>query len=135
MIENFLSDFTNVLHLPKAKGAELNQELLDFVSQYQNHFQSYIFSASSAHFLEKMRPKLVPPFTNIYSSKEMGLSKFKPSSYRRLLKILDCSAQKVLFTDDKKANVEAAQQAGLKTIHFKNTSYFLKKVEEIIYEK
>lgn len=131
MIKALLFDFSYVLYLPQNKG-QLNQELLRFVTVSQAQFASYIFSASAPQLLEQLRPELVPPFVDIFSSKKLGLSKYKPQAYQQLAKKLKLSPQQILFTDDRIENIRAAREAGWQTIHFKNTDYFLKKAKKLL---
>ena len=131
MITTIIFDFSYVLYLPQNEG-KLNQDLIQFVTDNQTQFANYIFSASTPQTLDHFRPQLIPPFIDIFSSKELGLSKYKAQTYQSLATKLGLSPQQILFTDDKLDNVAAAQKADLQTIHFKNTAYFLKKAKKLL---
>lgn len=57
-------------------------------------------------------------FKVVLSSCYLGLRKPDPAIYKRALDILGRPAERILFIDDRAANVAAAQAQGIKTIHF-----------------
>ncbi|MBU0576278.1 hypothetical protein KJ707_01235 [Patescibacteria group bacterium] len=133
MITALVVDFSWVLAFPGSTGGlELNHELIDFVKSNQSKIRSYIFSASSIVTLDKIKPQLIPPFVEIFSSKELGLYKHQPDSYRQLAKIIDTLPNQILFTDDKELNVEAAKIAGLQTFLFTDTPDLIKKITRLL---
>ena len=62
--------------------------------------------------------KLREYFEIALSSCYLGLRKPKPEIYRRALDILGRPPQRVLFIDDRKENVAAAEASGIKAIRF-----------------
>jgi len=116
---------------PWQKYLELNDELIKFVKK-QNNLNSYIFSASSKNMLKEMKFHLIPPFIEIFSSKELGLYKHQSESYRQIVKILNTAPEKILFIDDNDSNIEAAQIAGMQTIHYQNNQDFIKRFQLLI---
>lgn len=151
MISTLLFDFSWVLSFPYSRGTgagsaykqaglnqhpwqkylELNDELIEFVKK-QSSLNSYIFSASSKNMLREMRSHLIPPFIKIFSSKELGLYKHQPESYQHLAEILKTTPKQTLFIDDNEPNIEAAQAAGMQTIHYQNNQDFIKKFQLLI---
>jgi putative hydrolase of the HAD superfamily len=65
---------------------------------------------------------LRPLFKVALSSCYLGLRKPEPTIYRRALEILGRPPERVLFIDDRVENTVAAQEAGMKTIHFSGAS-------------
>lgn len=57
-------------------------------------------------------------FTVALSSCYLGLRKPDPAIYKRTLDILGRPAERILFIDDRAANIAAAQAQGIRTIHF-----------------
>lgn len=55
-----------------------------------------------------------------FSSCYLGMRKPEPAMYRRALDILGKPAERVLFIDDRAENAQAAADAGMKAIEFKN---------------
>ncbi len=151
MITTLLFDFSWVLAFPQSKNTgtnaaykqakinhhpwqeylELNNELINFVKK-QDSLSSYIFSASSKKMLTEIRTHLIPPFIETFSSKELGIYKYQPESYKRIAKILDTAPEQILFIDDKDSNVQAASEAGMQTIQFINNQDFIKKFSSLI---
>jgi HAD superfamily hydrolase (TIGR01509 family) len=117
---------------PWRKYLTLNQELINFVHQTRAKYPSYIFSASSKKMLEEMRTHLIPPFIKIFSSKELGLYKYRSESYERIAKILDTAPEQILFIDDSESNIQAARKAGMQTIRFLNNQDFIKKASNLL---
>lgn len=131
MIKALVVDFTNVLYQPFAPSEPINQELLNFIKQ-QDELNCYVFSASSPQVLADYRSQLIPPLTELISSKELGLSKYKVQTYQTLAERLKIKPAEILFVDDKLENVNAARDAGCQVIHFQETEQFLRRVEEYL---
>lgn len=110
----------------------LNQEVIDFVEQIQNKYPSYIFSASSRSMLREIKENLVPPFVDVFSSKELGQYKHQPKSYQHIAQLINLTPEQILFVDDNTSNIEAAKQAGMSTIEFESNQDFLKKVKPLL---
>lgn len=60
------------------------------------------------------------------ASCEVGLCKPEPEIYRQLLDKYQLVPQETIFADDNRGNAEAAFQAGITGIHFKNVKSFCK---------
>jgi len=61
-----------------------------------------------------------PFIEHAYMSHQIGIRKPDPDYFHHILDDLKASAEEVVFIDDHPANVEAANQAGVRGIHFKN---------------
>ncbi len=151
MINTLLFDFSWVLAFPysanigsskayqKSKAENqpwqnylvINQELIDFIKQNQSKYKNYIFSASSQDLLNEIKQNLIPPFLDVFSSKELNFYKHRPEGYKQISSMIKTKPNQILFVDDNEANIQAANQAGLKTIHFLNTADFIKKFNKL----
>lgn len=148
MISAFIIDFSWVLVFPHQgqsasrafhtssrswrEELSVNEELLGFIEAQGPTSASYIFSGSSPTMLETIRPTFVPPFTDIFSSKELGLSKDNPESYLELARRINKKPEEILFTDDRSYHVEAAEEAGLHGIVFISTEQFVSQATRLL---
>jgi FMN hydrolase / 5-amino-6-(5-phospho-D-ribitylamino)uracil phosphatase len=57
-------------------------------------------------------------FEHVVASHDIGVRKPDPAFYRRLCELVEAPADRILFVDDRKVNVEAAATAGLRVHHF-----------------
>jgi putative hydrolase of the HAD superfamily len=65
-------------------------------------------------------------------AKDFGWAKDLPASYTAAAKELGTIPAEILFTDDKITNVEAAEAAGITSIHFENNQQFIAKLEKLL---
>ena len=70
-------------------------------------------------------------FSTFFSSCFVGVRKPKQQIYETALHVLYTQAQKCLFIDDRKENVDAAEKTGIDSIHLKEVN----KLEEALKEK
>jgi epoxide hydrolase-like predicted phosphatase len=64
-------------------------------------------------------------FDEIVLSGDLGIVKPDSEIYKYTLKKLDISAAEAIFIDDRKANVDAAEACGIRSILFKDTPTFV----------
>lgn len=69
-----------------------------------------------------------PIFDNIFSAKELGLSKKDPQAYIAIVEKLGVKPDEIIFIDDTLLNIETAKKAGLQTIQFKSNTEFFRKI-------
>ncbi|MGD1839378.1 MAG: HAD family hydrolase [Thermonemataceae bacterium] len=113
-----------LLDIPAARIALLQQ----LQSQYRLfllsntnpiHFEAVeqiLYKASGvAHFHQL--------FEKVYLSYEMGKAKPEAAIYQQVLKENTLEAAATLFIDDSLANIEAAQQLGIQTVHIEPEQY------------
>ena len=65
------------------------------------------------------------------SSCYLGLRKPEPAIYKRAIDILGSPAERILFIDDRKGNVEAAQGAGIHAVQFTGEKDLREKMAEL----
>ncbi len=70
-------------------------------------------------------------FEQVVLSGDLGIVKPSPGIYTRTLEILRISAAEAIFVDDRKTNVDAAIDCGMRGILFTNTPTFEQEFERI----
>lgn len=133
MIRVVLSDFSYVLANPKDNGWEINQQLLVYYQKLQkNQISINIYTASQVCELPEIKAKLTPVVSQIFSSKQLNLTKTEPKSYYRLAKKLNHLPEEIVFVDDQLVNVEAAREAGMQIVYFTTTQEAVKKLAALV---
>ncbi len=156
MITTFLFDFSRVLIHPKdslysgglnelhnelnAKNIPykffdyfvINQELLDFLKTIKSKINLAVFTKETLQNRPEVRVKIDPVFDNIFSAKELNLSKKDPHSYLFVCKKLKVEPRNVLFIDDTVKNIEAAEKAGLDTTHYVSNAILIEKLKVLL---
>ena len=69
-------------------------------------------------------------FELIVSSSDVGYGKPDIRIYRELIKIINISPKDILFVDNREENLKPAEGLGMKTYHFRDSSEFIKWLEE-----
>lgn len=93
-----------------------NRSLCEIVDS--GRYQSYVLSSGSQRFLQSLQNKLVPPFSDILSTKQLGKPKFKIATFKWFCKEYQLTPSQVLFLDDQAQNIAAASATGLQTHQF-----------------
>lgn len=111
----------------------LNQELLEYIKQHKENYKTVILSASEFTLDQPIVKEAVQPyFEQILMAKEYGWAKDIPASYKAAAEELKVDPEEILFTDDKTSNIEAAQAAGITSIHFENNKQFIAALEKAL---
>lgn len=135
MITTLLFDFANVLMFSGGVGEEryvFNTKLVEFIKEQQINYPAHVFSNLPLTILDQAKPVLIPPFVSFLSARDLGLSKTNSESYTTVAKMLGAKPEEILFCDDQLHNIEAAQQAGLQTIHFESTQQYMRKAKPLL---
>ncbi len=90
----------------------LNTELLMHLRQIAVRIPLYLFTDGRLHELPEVASKLSGVFRRIVTVEALGHTKAQASAYESLAKLLGYTPGKLIFVDDKPANVAAAQAAG-----------------------
>lgn len=149
MIKAILSDFARVILFPKDKSYhgrldelqaelnkkseshnffdyfELNQELLDYFKSLKEKVSVNIFTSADTYKIPEVHQLLTPVFDSFFYSVELGVKKTDPVTYQMLAQKLNVKPEEVVFIDDEDKNIEAARQAGLKTVLYKDNQSLL----------
>lgn len=70
-------------------------------------------------------------FQFAFSSCYLGLRKPEPAIYRRVLEILGVRAERILFIDDREANVAGARAAGMRAVRFEGAAALQPALEDM----
>jgi putative hydrolase of the HAD superfamily len=70
------------------------------------------------------------PFDPCLLSHEIGADKPNAEAYRILIERLDCQADEIVFIDDKRENVEAAQKEGIDAILFESHDQIVSELQK-----
>ena len=155
MIKALLFDFSRVLLFPKeekytgklndliAKVSQklhfhffdyfvFNAELLAYLENIKDRYDLYIFTTGAIQNELQVRRRVDAVFRKLYSAKKMGLSKKDPNSYKHIAHDLKLKPNEILFIDDALENIEAAQSANLKTIHYISNKQLLHDLEMLL---
>lgn len=101
-------------------GDEIDEELVAFIRQLKNRYQTAIVS----NYADNLRPELTykfgiaDAFDEIIISCEEGVTKPDPEIFLRALDRLGRAPAEAVFIDDFLHNVQAAQAVGMAAIHF-----------------
>ena len=156
MITTILSDFSFVILFPKDKKYrgklndlntdltnklgkynffeyfELNSDLLEFYKSLKSRYSINIFTSGNIQNNEEVRKVINPFFEKIYTAKEFNLEKNKPQAYKIIAKKLNKEPGEIIFIDDQKENVQAAQEAGLKTVLYKDLEQLKSELKKVL---
>ena len=111
------------------------QESIDLLIELKSKkFQSYVLSNWSAETFKGMPENysFLKLFDGILISGEYKLIKPDPSSYKLAIKLFNIIPEETVFIDDKKENIEAANDLNFKTIHITNPSKIKDKIKKYI---
>lgn len=155
MIKYIISDFSKVLLFPKDENYsgklndlhkknlesgdynfweqfELDQKLFDYYKELSNNYDLFIFTSEYIQDYPPVRKILDTLFRKIFIALEMDVKKDDPLAYQKLSELLDCSPEEVIYIDDSKTNVDAANEAGMKAILHKTTDQTITEVKKKI---
>lgn len=149
MIKVFISDFWHVVLFPKdfqirgsstklskVVGMEytLNEELLTFYSKIKKEYslQLAIYSSGSLFKMPELQPFLTPIFDKGYSVSDIRFEKDNPDSFRFLAKQFNVQTSEMIFIDDTPDNLEAAVEAGVMTVHYRNNEQAIAEINDLL---
>lgn len=154
MIKAIVSDFSRVLLFPKDRTYQgtlnglhkelaqkpgynaldhfdLNIDLLDYYQSLKNKVKLYIFTSDIIQDAPEFQQYLQPVFTKIYSASKLNIDKKDISAYKKITAELELSTQEILYIDDNRKNIEAAETAGLKTLLYQNNEDLFTKIGKL----
>ncbi len=101
---------------------ELNRNLLDYIEQVKIAKPAYLFTSESIQEDPAIKDILGQYFGKVYSAMELGMSKKDPETYKFIARDLKLDVSDILFIDDSLSNVEAAINAGMPAIQYKDNN-------------
>ncbi len=136
MITHILSDFAGVLFFTDLRHIQLSDEQrinADFISYIkQTQLPATVISSANQATLEARRLLLCPPFLDVVSVTDRGSSKSDPLFYTDFCREIATQPNETLFIDDSAHKIQAAQQAGLQTVHFHSTDQATSDIEKML---
>lgn len=97
----------------------INTELFRFIDSIKEKIPSAIFTAGNMQNDGEIFEILDNLFVDIETTEIIGSPKNDPKAYEKICKTYHSKPEQVIFIDDLERNVNAAKQAGLKTIQYK----------------
>lgn len=127
-----LDDFVERL----LSGEVKNYELMDYIAGLRKKYKTGILSNIGAGSLRKRfdEEELELHFDAVVASGEIGYSKPTLKAYEIAAQKLGVDPSECIFTDDRYAFCQAAQEAGMKAIVFEDFSQFKRELELMIAE-
>ncbi len=101
---------------------ELNRGFMDYLETIKNKMPLYMFTSEWIQNDPAIKDMLSQLFIKVYSAEEMGLSKKDPEAYKVIAREIKLNPEEILFIDDSAGNVEAAEDAGMPAIQFKDNN-------------
>lgn len=112
----------------------IDPEVLNDVRQYHQHYQTSLLS----NYSEALRPMLADhwrmdgAFDQIVISCEVHMIKPHVDIYQYTLQKLGCTANEVIFIDDKAVNIDGARAVGMQAFQFLNRQEMNLKIREVV---
>lgn len=101
----------------------LNDEMVSIVKILrQNHYSSVLLSNANTAFIYTVLNKhgIAPLFDEIIISSEIGFAKPSKEIFDYTLQKLKADHNEVIFIDDRRENIQAAERLGIKSLVFTN---------------
>ena len=154
MLNTILTDFSRVLLLPKDSSYTgklnrlhkelsekdphypffdhfvLNEDLLNFYKNLKTKFSLHIFTTGTIQDHPEVRKMIDPIFDNVFSAEEFSLHKNAPHAYNFIARKINKSPNEIIFVDDKRQNLEAAEKVGVTTILYRGNEKLFAAFEE-----
>ena len=123
MIKFILWDFYNVLYFPRHD--EVNTELFEFIEDHNKRVGFGVLSAVHTDLSEWLQArKLASYFMFIKTTQEFDMPKTDPGIYEPIIASFELKPSEVLLVDDLSENLNAAKEAGLKTLRYVKSRSF-----------
>ncbi|MCL4560236.1 MAG: HAD family phosphatase [Chloroflexi bacterium] len=116
------------------RGDRLDDKLVDFIESLRPRLKTAVLSNAWPEARQTFFRvyHLGQYFDHIFISAEMGVAKPDPAIFRVTLDRLGVTAVEAIFIDDALENVLAAEQLGLKAIHFTGTKAVIRETLELL---
>ncbi len=156
MINTILSDFSHVILFSKDKTYtgklndlndkllneygdydffnyfELNQPLLDYYKSLKEKCSINIFTSGTVQNNLSVRKIIDPIFDNIYAAMDFGVIKTDSTAYELIASKINKKTNEILFVDDQKENLQAAEIAGMTAVLYKDILQFKEEAKKVL---
>ena len=136
-LKEFLTKTKMTISLDKMKefirsNNIIDNEMLDLLKQLKKNYPVFALTNDVSEWLEYRINKfnLNQYFDLIISSSDVGLAKPDVAMYECLLEKLNLKPEEIVFIDNRKENIVAAVNLGIKSFHFTNREKFQEWLKE-----
>lgn len=114
-------------------GYRWNSEMLDFVRSLKPDYKTGILSDAWADARESMEDIINKDlFDAIVFSAEEGVLKPDPVLFQRALEHLGVKPEEAILLDDREANIQGAQEFGMRGVHFTETNKAIEDIKSLL---
>ena len=115
-------------------GDRLDSHLVDFIRGLRGEFTTVLLSNAWDNLRQLLREiwEIEDLFDHIFISAELDLAKPDPAIYQHVIDKLGQDPSEMIFIDDFIENIEAAREAGINAIHFRNRDQALFELAEYL---
>jgi len=115
-------------------GDRVDGALIEYIRSLREGYKIGLLSNAFDDLREYVTTvwKFADAFDDLLISAEVGLVKPDPAIYRLALQRLAVQADRAVFIDDMRANVEGARRVGLQAIHFNNPAQAQAELKNLI---
>ncbi len=110
----------------------LNKELLAYYRELNEVLPVFIFTSDSIQDHPAIKEELAQTFRGVFSAKELNTSKDEVRSYTKLAELLHIKTGEILYIDDQQKNIDAATDAGCKTLLFVDTTSLIQNLKQLL---
>lgn len=115
-----------------AASSSIDPSLVDIASTLKSKYQISLLSNASSALRGKLDEEgLIPLFSDIVISSEIGVGKPDIEIFEIALQRLGAKAEQVVFIDDNPHNIEASSSIGIKSILYKDSSSLKEELEKL----
>jgi len=114
-----------------------DMDLFEYLKRLKGKYKLALLSVMPRNVQEIIRehfPEFEAVFDQVVISCDVHMVKPDPEIYQFTLNQIGCLADEVVFIDDTKENIEAAEKLGIRSILFKNREQAIDELETILAE-
>lgn len=112
--------------------ADLNKDVVEIIKRLKRNYKVFLFSNFISELIRKLldNHNITDYFDEIIISSEYKMKKPDPKFFELLLRTTGVKKNEILFVDDRKDNIEAAREFGIKAINFVDAKKLVKDLRE-----
>lgn len=111
---------------------KLDKDLLDFISNLKKHYRIGLFTNAINTTIYKLLGDNIELFDIKLISSEVKLIKPDTKIFELAIKLSGVTAEEILFIDDNKVNIDAANSMNINTIIYTDYTDFIKQINKTI---
>ncbi len=104
----------------------VNQELLDYLETLEQ--KKYIYTTGTVQNAPEIIQDLNKVFIKIFNVPQIGFAKDDQQSYQKICQIININPVNLMFIDDTKPNLVAAQKIGVHTCHYSSNQHTIEEI-------